>query len=407
MAEKTVDLTEYNGDSLVATCVTLLLTSWIAVGLRSYTRVVLMNSYQADDWLMLIAQVIFTVTCAFTLEGVRRGLGRHNAAVADEEDRVAALMWQALAIAIYIVDMMFVKLSIGVFLLRLATKRVYIWTIRIALVIVTLWSLGIFIWDIFFQCTPVQRQWDFRITSGHCAGSDEIKVAIYALSAMTVLSDLFFALIPIPMLWGVKMNKQAKATVIVILGLGVFASMATLIRLKFLSGLESPDDLMFSVTDATIWSLVEPGVAIIASSLATIRPLLRSLKVRGFLSTDKTPSTSISGAGRYAPGSRNMPGSTPGNGSNRQSLHSGTGRGHGRVDKHVGIAIDEYRTSVNDCSSSSNQPSDDKSEIYVIEGSKHSPTCSTQALRPANRSMDVETRHDLESHGQEYQSPRR
>lgn len=57
MDENKVDLTEYNGDSLVATCVTLLLTSWIAVGLRSYTRVVLMKSYQADDWLMLIAQV--------------------------------------------------------------------------------------------------------------------------------------------------------------------------------------------------------------------------------------------------------------------------------------------------------------------------------------------------------------
>lgn len=55
--EKTYDLKEYNGGSLIATCISLLITSWIAVGLRSYTRVVLMKSYQADDWLMLIAQV--------------------------------------------------------------------------------------------------------------------------------------------------------------------------------------------------------------------------------------------------------------------------------------------------------------------------------------------------------------
>lgn len=138
--------------------------------------------------------------------------------------------------------MMLIKLSIGVFLLRLATKKLYIWIIRGSLVIVTLWSLGIFIWDI-FQCTPVAKQWDFRITTGHCAGPDEIISAAYALSVMTVLSDWFFvsraashdsasqmcgiltvhvqALIPIPMLWGVKMTKQAKATVIVILGLGV------------------------------------------------------------------------------------------------------------------------------------------------------------------------------------------
>lgn len=178
---------------------------------------------------------------------------------------------------------MFVKLSIGVFLLRLATQKVYIWIIRVALVIVTLWSIGIFIWNL-FQCTPVEKQWDFRITTGHCAGPNEIIAAAYALSVMTVLSDWFFvscrhpyppfktlpltkylqALIPIPMLWGVKMTKQAKATVIVILGLGVLyafsqrsparsityantahsASIATLIRLKFLSGLELSDDLM-------------------------------------------------------------------------------------------------------------------------------------------------------------------
>lgn len=55
--ETTVDLTEYNGGSLIAACTVLLIMSWFAVGLRSYTRVFLMKSYQADDWLMLVAQV--------------------------------------------------------------------------------------------------------------------------------------------------------------------------------------------------------------------------------------------------------------------------------------------------------------------------------------------------------------
>lgn len=37
-----------------------------------------------------------------------------------------------------------------------------------------------------------------------------------------------------------------------------------------------------------VWTLVEPGIAIIAASLVTIRPLLRLLKLRGFGSTDRT-----------------------------------------------------------------------------------------------------------------------
>lgn len=37
-----------------------------------------------------------------------------------------------------------------------------------------------------------------------------------------------------------------------------------------------------------VWTLVEPGVAIIASSLVTIRPFLRQLRLKGFESTDRS-----------------------------------------------------------------------------------------------------------------------
>ncbi len=57
MAEQNVDLTENLGASMVGTCVSLLVLSWVAVGLRTYTRAILMKSFQIDDWLMFVAQV--------------------------------------------------------------------------------------------------------------------------------------------------------------------------------------------------------------------------------------------------------------------------------------------------------------------------------------------------------------
>ncbi|KAG5954299.1 hypothetical protein E4U57_004600 [Claviceps arundinis] len=288
MAQTAYDLNESNASSLVITCIVMLVTSWIAVGLRAFTRVVLMKSYQADDILMLIAQAIFTVTCSIQFQGVQSGVGRHNAAFTNEDDLVEALMWQALGVAIYILNMMFIKLSIGVFLLRIATQKPYIWTIRIFLVIITLWSIGFFIWNL-LQCTPIEKQWDFRITDGQCADAGEVLTAAYCLSAMTIVTDWFFALIPIPMLWGIKMSTQAKTTVIFILGIGIFASIATLIRFRFLTSIERTDDILFRATDASIWSLIEVGVAIIASSLATVRPLLQALRIRGFVSVDRSP----------------------------------------------------------------------------------------------------------------------
>lgn len=40
-----------------------------------------------------------------------------------------------------------------------------------------------------------------------------------------------------------------------------------------------------------VWTLIEPGVAIIASSLVTIRPLLRAWRIRGFQSTENSRRT--------------------------------------------------------------------------------------------------------------------
>lgn len=43
-----------------------------------------------------------------------------------------------------------------------------------------------------------------------------------------------------------------------------------------------------------VWTLVEPGVAIVASSLVTIKPLLRRMRLRGFESTEKSRSKAFS-----------------------------------------------------------------------------------------------------------------
>jgi hypothetical protein len=52
-----VDLTDYNGDSLLVTAAVFLGLSWISVLLRTYTRLVVTKSFQLDDWFMLASQV--------------------------------------------------------------------------------------------------------------------------------------------------------------------------------------------------------------------------------------------------------------------------------------------------------------------------------------------------------------
>ncbi|KAI5924832.1 hypothetical protein F4810DRAFT_709402 [Camillea tinctor] len=290
--------TDSNGGSLVTTVTIMLVFSWCSVFLRSYTRAILTKCFQVDDWLMLAAQINFTVSCAFILAGVTYGVGRHNKSLS-QYDEIQALMYQALATATYILNMLLIKLSIGVFLLRLAMERRYKYTIFISLGIITVWSLVLFFWNL-FQCNPFAAQWDYTILqndpNAHCVSAADIVNAAYALSVMTILSDWLYALLPIPMIWNVKMTSQAKMTVVIVLGLGIFASIATLIRLKFLSDLEDMSDILFDGTDAMVWTLIEPGIAITAASLVTIRPLLRKWKLKGFTSTGNSRPTAASSA---------------------------------------------------------------------------------------------------------------
>lgn len=66
-----------------------------------------------------------------------------------------------------------------------------------------------------------------------------------------------------------------------------------------------------------VWTLVEPGVAIVASCLATIRPLLRVMKIRGFESTDHAYGTGRSDT--FRPSRRES--TFPGYGPNELSLN--------------------------------------------------------------------------------------
>ncbi|KAI0420124.1 hypothetical protein F5X98DRAFT_36384 [Xylaria grammica] len=307
--------TDSNGGGLLAAAIATLIISWLSVALRTYVRAVMTRSFQMDDWVMLAGLANFSVSCSFVFAGVISGLGRHNKSLS-QHDEIEALKYQALATASYVLNMWIIKLSIGLFLFRLAVQKRYKWILGVSIIIVGIWSLALFFWNI-FQCSPVPAQWDYTILTSdptsHCVSADEVVSAAYALSALTILSDWLYALLPIPMIWQVKMSAQAKWSVIAVLSLGVFASIATLIRLKFLADLTDVDDILFAGTDAMIWTLVEPGIAISAASLATIRPLLRRWRISGFTHSERSRGT---GAPSQDQGSRikrasKMPGFGP------------------------------------------------------------------------------------------------
>jgi rhodopsin domain-containing protein len=111
----------------------------------------------------------------------------HNKGL-EQAREIEALKYQALATATYVLDMMFIKFSVGIFLLRLTTSKAYIWTIYISLAVIAIWTIVLSFWNI-FQCAPVAAQWDYTIPGHTCVSPVQVVQAAYALSVMIILSD--------------------------------------------------------------------------------------------------------------------------------------------------------------------------------------------------------------------------
>lgn len=73
---------------------------------------------------------------------------------------------------------------------------------------------------IIFQCWPVSYAWDTSIKGGKCNPAQTLADIYYATTAVNIATDWFCALLPVPLLWNVQLNRNAKISVGVILGLG-------------------------------------------------------------------------------------------------------------------------------------------------------------------------------------------
>lgn len=164
----------------------------------------------------------------------------------------------------------------------------------------------------------------------------------------------------------------------------------------------------FSVagTDAMAWTLIEPGVAIVASSLATIRPLLRAMRIRGFESTDNTYGTGHSAGmppnvNRAKPSVLAMPGFGPDDVSLSNIAHQNKTNGRSLPDD---VHILPPRNLI-EGPLSPGQVSIVKSEILVIQGNS-SPPSSWRSQTNDSPSSSFEQLHDLEAQSQDIERSR-
>ncbi|KAK4197984.1 hypothetical protein QBC40DRAFT_179759 [Triangularia verruculosa] len=259
----------------------------IATSLRCYVRVCLVKAFGVDDWLMAAAMTTFAAYCSFSITGVTYGTGQHIEDLPPENNATAKKWWWCCYLA-YSATMILSKLSIAYFLLRVTINRVHRWIIYFS-AIITVASCAVFFFVSLFQCHPVSYFWTRHMDpdGGTCINFQVVIALAYLFSAMSIMSDFTFALLPAWIVSHLNMRPRTKAALITLMGMGCLASAAVVVRLPYMHHIAS-DDFLYDTTDIAIWSTVEQCLAITAGCLATLQPLAKSIGYKLGLTTRPT-----------------------------------------------------------------------------------------------------------------------
>ncbi|TGO91015.1 hypothetical protein BPOR_0042g00010 [Botrytis porri] len=210
-----------------------------------------------DDWLMILSLAFYTMYTSFVLVGLHYGTGRHQEDL-EESDFLWAIRYWYFGEWAYVVAMTIIKTAIALFYLRIMIIPWHRAAVKVIMWIVISFGFAYF-------CT------------GNCLPRGIVLGGTYLHSIISAGSDWALALLPIVMLWNVQMPTGIRLIVGGIVACGAIASTATIIRIPTVSSILDTDDFLFKSIPLAVWSTVEPGIAIFAASLATLRPLLRRI----------------------------------------------------------------------------------------------------------------------------------
>ncbi|TID01932.1 hypothetical protein CH35J_004663 [Colletotrichum higginsianum] len=269
---------------IVVTASLFLLLTWIAVGLRVYCRAYLVRSLGIDDKLMAFLLVFFTAYLGGQIYGSTRGIGHRDADMSPQVRLESLRLWWILEL-MNVVSTCLLKISVGFFLLRVAVDRPHVWILRV-LMAGTVFFGATYLAMVAAQCRPLSTYWtQGPRTPGHCWPRQVIYVMTIAATVVNTGADFVFGTLPWFIVRSLNIPLGNKIVVVCILGLAAIGSTATIVRAFYIPSLLESDNFLYETSGFAIWSTVEPGVGMIAASIATLRPLYRLIvsKLHGSL----------------------------------------------------------------------------------------------------------------------------
>ncbi|CRK30696.1 hypothetical protein BN1708_015835 [Verticillium longisporum] len=246
-------MSETQGPTVIAVAAVFAVLLFFTLILRIYARVVVVKSVGPDDYLIIVAALLSWAFIACVIKSVEHGLGSHYPEViargTDNFITYLQVVW--LSSIFYNACLGFIKISVLALYMRLGDRKLR----RVAMVMVGVicCQAGANVLACIFQCAPVSAAYDVRILP-----ADKKCIDINAF---------YLANAAIP--------RQQKIGLAVILGLGLFACVSSIIRITYIPQMLVSDDPTWAITGAMYWSVIETNIGILAASIPSYKAIAK------------------------------------------------------------------------------------------------------------------------------------
>lgn len=174
----------------------------------------------------------------------------------------------------YAITGVFLKISLGLFFLRIIVEPWQRMVIYICMAISTIYGF-IYFGIVTFGCGDPQK-FLLRTVEQKCLSIENVTIpASYVHTALNAATDWIMALLPIVTIWNLNMPRVTKFWAYLLLALGAAGSIVSLIRFGYVDGLRPGKHFFKQSAKFALYSTVEPGLGIAAVSFATLRPLFK------------------------------------------------------------------------------------------------------------------------------------
>lgn len=224
----------------------------VIVGIRIFTSGYILRKISLPDTLIILAFIFGITNNALITKAVHFGLGRHIQYLSPPEI-MNTIKYQFISQPIGIISPTLGRVSFAIFMLRLVgpTHRAMRWILNVSICVTILINLLTCI-IIFAQCRPIEKTWNSTLP-GTCWGLTVQVNVSYVQGGINSLADFILTALPAIMVWNLKIKTSLKVALAGLLGLSLFAGIASIVKTVELTSLGRGGDLSWNLTSFVVW----------------------------------------------------------------------------------------------------------------------------------------------------------